>query len=48
MLPVLARSYWKPAVVALVVIVVIIWLIVRFKEVKSRLPNGDIRYTRRT
>ena len=28
-LPVLARSYWKPAVVALVVIVVIIWLIVR-------------------
>jgi carbon monoxide dehydrogenase subunit G len=28
-LPVLARSYWKPAVVALVVIVVVIWLIVR-------------------
>jgi carbon monoxide dehydrogenase subunit G len=28
-LPVLARSYWKQAVVALVVIVVIIWLIAR-------------------
>ena len=28
-LPVLARTYWKQAVVALVLIVVIIWLIVR-------------------
>jgi uncharacterized protein len=28
-LPVLAKAYWKQAVVALVVIVVIVWLIVR-------------------
>ena len=29
MLPVLAKAYWRQALVALLVIVVVIWLIVR-------------------
>jgi hypothetical protein len=28
-LPVLVKAYWKPVVVALVVIIVVIWLITR-------------------
>jgi hypothetical protein len=28
-LPVLARTYWKPALIVVIVIVVVIWLIAR-------------------